>query len=71
MSGIENAEIQLKPTYTAITGSPAAESAEDVPKPALGADLGGIGAFFDRIMKNPLLLLIAVVILVLIIGRVF
>jgi len=71
VSGIDNAEEQLNSAYAMTTGSPDEKRAEKTPDAKMEQAHGGLGAFFDQIMKNPVLLLIAVVILVFIIGKMF
>jgi len=62
---------------TGNTGAPPATTggslvgAEATPKPQLGVVFGGISGFFESIKSNPILLLIAVVILVFVIGKMF
>lgn len=64
-------EEHLLPTFTMTTGEQAEKPTDVAPSPKLSGVFGGFGDFFDRIAKNPILLLIAAVVLVIIIGKMF
>lgn len=64
-------EEHLLPTFTMTTGEKAEKPTDEAPSAKLEPAFGGVGGFFNKIQSNPILLLIAVVILVFIIGKMF
>lgn len=70
INGAETITTGSGETPAATTGG-SLVGAEATPKPQLGGVFGGISGFFESIKTNPILLLIAVVILVFVIGKMF